>query len=331
MNNAKVTIIVPIYNAEAYLMRCLESVCNQTHKNLEIILINDGSTDDSLSICQKYEKYDSRIIVISKENEGQGKARNIGLDMARGQYVVFVDSDDYIHLQMVEMLLKVAQKYEADIVQCFIQEVYDEKYSNTSTIGLLEENLRFEEASEERILCCYTEDITPVNKIFKRDLFLQNRFPEGMIYEDKHLMFRLRHIAQKVVYLDIPLYYYVQTPNSTMRQPLGEKQLCSFFRLSEELLLYCKENDLKNNYQSELSGYLRQYMSIYFQTYKNRELQEYKKKAVEKLRYYLPELRVNKYVVGKYKWLVSGLSFNFKMTMAIFVAVNKVRRSIRRI
>ena len=171
----------------------------------------------------------------------------------------------------------------------------------------------------------------PCNKLFKRDLFLQNRFPEGMIYEDKHLMFRLRHIAQKIVYLDQPLYYYVQTPNSTMRQALGKRQLQSFFRLSEELLTYCKENGLTNNYHSELSGYLRQYMSIYFQTYKDKELQEYNKEAEEKLKHYLPELRKNKHVIGKYKWIVSGLSLDFKTTMSIFIVVNKIRRIIKRI
>lgn len=331
MDDTKVTIIIPIYNTEAYLTRCMESVCNQTYQNLEIILINDGSTDNSLSLCRQYEREDSRIVVVNKENEGQGKARNIGLDMAHGQYILFVDSDDYIHLQMVEMLLKVAQQCEADIVQCHIQEVYDEQNNNTLPIEFSKEHIRAEEPLRERILCCYTDDIMPCNKMLKRELFLNNRFPEGMIYEDKHLMFRLRHIAKKIMYLDVPLYYYVQTPHSTMRQTIGEKQLNSFFRLSEDLLLYCEQNGLTNNYQSELSGYLRQYMSIYFQTHKSKELKRYSEKAIERLKFYLPQLRKNKYVVGKYKWLVGGLSLNFKLTMAIFVAMNKVRRIIKRI
>ena len=116
--NKKISVIIPVYNTSKLLRRCLDSVINQTYKNLEIILINDGSTDDSLSICKEYSQNDSRIILIDKENEGGGKARNAGLDRATGDYIAFVDSDDYIDPDMYSVLMNNLKTSEADISTC---------------------------------------------------------------------------------------------------------------------------------------------------------------------------------------------------------------------
>lgn len=334
MNNqtAKVSVIIPVYNAEKYLVKCLDSVCNQTYKNLEIILINDGSLDSSALICEQYAARDKRITFVSKENEGQGKARNLALDIMTGDYVLFVDSDDYVHIQMIELLLQTLIEHQADMVQCQLKEVMvDEEKNNQFCISNIDEKIRPEQPSKERVLCYYTIDIVPVSKLFRKELLVDNRFPEGMIYEDKHLMFRLRHLATKIVYLDIPLYYYVQSPNSTMRQEMGEKQFASFFRLSEELLEYCREHNLIENYKSELSGYFRKYLSIYFRTYKYPGLERYHELALEKLKLSLPELKHNKYVVGKYRLLICCLSINFNVTMGVFLLFNKIRRIVKRI
>ncbi len=334
MNNQtkKVSVIIPVYNAEKYLAKCLESVCNQTYKNLEIILIDDGSLDSSALICEQYAAKDNRIVFVSKENEGQGKARNYGLDIMTGDYVLFVDSDDYIHIQMIELLIYTLEKHCADMVQCQQCEVgVDETHDYQFFINNIDEKIRLESSTKERVLCYYTADIVPCNKLFKKELLIDNRFPEGMIYEDKHLMFRLRHLAAKIVYLDIPLYYYVQSPNSTMRREIGEKQFASFFRLSEELLAYCRENNLIENYQSELSGYFRKYLSVYFRTYKHPDFEKYHGLALEKLKLHLPELKNNEYVIGKYRVLIRCLSSNFNVTMSVFLLFNKIRRIVKRI
>ena len=334
MNNqtAKVSVIIPVYNAEKYLVKCLDSVCNQTYKNLEIILINDGSLDSSALICEQYAARDKRIIFVSKENEGQGKARNLGLDIMTGDYVIFVDSDDYVHIQMIELLLQTSIKYQADMVQCQLREVMvDEEQNYQFCISNIDDKIRPEQSSKERVLCYYTTDVTPTNKMFNKELLVGNRFPEGMVYEDKHLMFRLRHLATRIVYLDMPLYYYVQSPNSTMRQEMGKKQFASFFRLSEELLEYCREHNLIENYKSELSGYFRKYLSIYFRTYKYPDFEKYHRLALEKLKVHLPELKNNKYVVGKYRLIVRCLSIDFNVTMGVFLFFNKIRRMVKRI
>ena len=282
-----VSVIIPVYNAEKYLKRCLDSVCNQTYRNLEIILIDDGSPDQSLAICKERADGDKRIRVISKKNEGQGKARNVGLDLMKGEYAIFVDSDDYIHIDMIHSLLSVAQHFDSDMVQCLYTEVKeDEKLDNTYQLNLSDNSIRLEKM-ENRKLCYYTEDIIPVNKLIKKSLIAENRFPEGIFYEDKHLMFRLRHQAKKIVYVDLVLYYYVQSQNSTMRGVLDSKRIDSKLRVAEELLEYCKKNQLMEDYESELSGYFRMYLSIYFSTYKNSEFQEFNKIVREKIEKYL--------------------------------------------
>lgn len=117
-NNMKISVIIPIYNAEEYMNKCISSVVNQSYGNLEIILIDDGSTDNSSEICDRWKKIDSRISVLHKKNEGPGVARNIGIEMARGEYITFVDSDDWVESLMYENMLKAAMKHKCDIVGC---------------------------------------------------------------------------------------------------------------------------------------------------------------------------------------------------------------------
>ena len=116
--NSLISVIVPVWNAHEYLNKCVDSIINQTYKNLEIILVDDGSTDDSLKICQEYEKHDNRIRVFHKENGGQGSARNYALDRCKGSYIGFVDNDDWLFPNMYKRLLELLKKYDADIARC---------------------------------------------------------------------------------------------------------------------------------------------------------------------------------------------------------------------
>ena len=117
-----VSIVVPIYNVDKYLEECIESLKNQTYKNVEIILINDGSTDNSEQICRKEERQDNRIVFINKNNGGSASAKNVGLEIAKGDYISFVDSDDFIELDMIEYMVNTIKKYNADIVQCKLRD-----------------------------------------------------------------------------------------------------------------------------------------------------------------------------------------------------------------
>ena len=126
-----VSIIVPIFNVDKYLEKCIKSIINQTYRNLEIILINDGSTDNSYQICKKYSEQDSRIVLIDKQNGGSASAKNYGLKIAKGDYISFVDSDDFVELDMIEYMVNTIKKFNTDIVQCEFVNLY----KNTTAFG----------------------------------------------------------------------------------------------------------------------------------------------------------------------------------------------------
>ena len=146
----KVSIIIPVYNVEQYLERCLETVVNQSYKGLEIILVDDGSTDGSGKICDKYKELDERIVCIHKENGGLSSARNAGVNIATGEYFVFVDSDDWVSIRMVETLTKALQKNNSDIVCCEFYNVSDSTLA-VSDFSSNERKLTKEEAILEII------------------------------------------------------------------------------------------------------------------------------------------------------------------------------------
>ena len=213
-----VSIIVPVYNVEKYLRQCLDSLVSQTLYNIEIICVNDASPDNSLAILKEYETRDKRIVVIDLcENIRQGGARNRGIKYARGEYIAFVDSDDWVSVDMYEKLYTSAIVNDADIVNC---DYYDyrsvddiEKYIKYKSWVF---NISKEEANKEFIL----KLPSPWHNLYKKSIFVDNEiwFPEHVFYEDMAIMPTIMLLADKVVKVDEALYYYRQDNVSTTRQ-----------------------------------------------------------------------------------------------------------------
>lgn len=222
----KVSVIIPVFNSENYLKKCLDSIINQTLKDIEIILIDDGSTDDSLEIIKQYSQKYSNIIYQSKKNEGQAIARNIGIEMATGKFISFVDSDDYIENTMLETLYKDAIKNDSDIVVCdYVEEYKNKKVSRKSLY-----------VNSDTIQKRYILSVAgPCSKIIKAEIFKQNniRFLENNIYEDLAIIPSLTLHTDKISYCEEPLYYYVIRQNSTMQQTKYNKKLESIFNVME--------------------------------------------------------------------------------------------------
>lgn len=219
----KISIIVPIYNVEEYLTECIESILNQTFKEFELILVNDGSTDNSGDICEKYKNIDDRIKVIHKNNGGVSSARNAGLSIAEGKFIGFVDSDDLIHVEMYEALYKLAVDNEADIVsasvKCFndIKEL-DKIESSNYKINIYENNI---------IEANYNDELNEVavwNKIYKSKIFSNIRFPEGRIYEDVSTTYKLYLNCNKLVDIKRELYFYRVRAGSITRNKFNDKR-----------------------------------------------------------------------------------------------------------
>jgi len=182
-----ISIIIPVYNVEKYLERCVKSVINQTYKNLEIILVDDGAKDNSGKMCDELSKLDSRIKVIHKENGGLSDARNFGLKIATGDYIGFVDSDDYIADDMYETLYHTIKNNNADISIVSFYEMYKEKVIGVRDSGNLE-ILSKQEAMKELLIDTKIQSYA-WNKLFKKELFNDLKFPTGKNFEDIELLY----------------------------------------------------------------------------------------------------------------------------------------------
>nr|WP_302419305.1 glycosyltransferase [uncultured Romboutsia sp.] len=219
-----ISVIVPVYNVDNYLRKCIDSLIVQTLKDIEIILVNDGSTDESIDICEEYKLKDNRIKVIHKENGGLSDARNKGIDIAKGKYISFVDSDDWINPQMLEKLYILASKYEADIVQGDYIKAYDEDIIvNNMSENIIKYNA--EQILDELYSGNYTKNIVVWNKIYKRELFNDIRFPKGKLHEDEFTTYKILHKANLIIDSNIPIYYYRQREGSIMNSDFNIKRL----------------------------------------------------------------------------------------------------------
>lgn len=213
--NPLISIIVPIYNTEEYLEECIKSLVNQTYKNLEIILINDGSTDLSLEICKKWKKIDNRILIIDKKNSGQADSRNIAVKQAKGKLITFVDSDDWIDESLIEKLYNAQKKYDADISMC---EAYTENakgdFSDYSLQRLENELIDIQNNKEYLLTVRYTL----WTKLYKKELFTENFIEQPSIkFEDFATVPLLYALSKKIACVDEALYYYRYRMESTIR------------------------------------------------------------------------------------------------------------------
>ena len=205
-----VSIIVPVYKVEPYLHRCVESILAQTYRYWELILVNDGSPDRCPEMCDAYAAKDQRIKVVHKANGGLSDARNHGLDMATGDYVLFVDSDDHIHPEMLQVMSQLGAKEEADIVQCsYIRGTSDSfPYIKESTKHEAFDNRNiFASTKQQTILCA---------KLYRRGLWEGLRMPVGKIHEDDFTTWKLYYRSRKTVVINTPYYYYYKNPQGIM-------------------------------------------------------------------------------------------------------------------
>jgi len=225
--NPQISIIVPVYNVEEYLKVCVESLLKQRLNIFEIILVDDGSTDGSGVICDKYAESDKRVKVIHKSNGGTSSARNMGLDVAKGDYIGFVDGDDYVSENMYELLIKSMKEYVCDISVCNINLMSENNEDEPYHKNAKDEQFNRESAMKE-LLTNTILTFSVCNKLFKKSVFNGLRFKEGIIQEDMDIVYKLVHRAQKVSYLSTPLYNYRYNENSTLRKPFELKRLDEF-------------------------------------------------------------------------------------------------------
>lgn len=235
----KVSIIVPVYNAELYLSGCVESLLNQTYKNIEIILVNDGSTDTCPKICDEYAAKDSRVKVIHKKNGGTSDAKNYGFSIMTGDYVMFLDNDDLMNMYSIEKFLETAKKYDADIVECNFY-----RFTNESELENLQDIKESEKvySTEEAFSLLMKEKLKQViwNKIYKRETIGNIYFDKGITHEDDFWTYQIFGNARIDVKISDILYFYRQHSSSVMAQRYSIKRLDGMYG-RENRLYYVKE------------------------------------------------------------------------------------------
>lgn len=222
MDQPLISVIVPVYKAEAYLDRCVGSIVDQTYGNLEILLVDDGSPDQSGAICDAWAAKDSRIRVIHQENAGGGAARNRALDQAKGELIGFVDSDDYLAPEMYQQLYGLICQ-GAQIAECAITQVEGDAFPEETGTGTVTT------VDREQAMGLHIQDTifrqTPPNKLYCRKTIGDIRFPEGNLIDDEFFTYRVIGNAQRLSHLDRPFYAYRQTPGSAMHKPYSLKRL----------------------------------------------------------------------------------------------------------
>lgn len=212
--NDLVSVIVPVYNVKNYLKKCVQSILTQTYSNLEIILVNDGSTDGSGEICDEFAKKDNRVVVVHKINGGLSDARNVGIDIAKGKYFSFIDSDDHISCDMIETLLVSAKRNLCEIAVCNMIR-FSEKgntapfYCPTNEERVLLGDNRYETMKQPSVC----------NKLFLAKLFDNIRFPKGKYYEDTFVYHELVYMAENVVLTGKDSYWYLLREDSILGKP----------------------------------------------------------------------------------------------------------------
>lgn len=228
-----ISVIIPVYNVEKYLKRCVDSVIQQTYPRLDIVLVDDGSKDKSGYICEEYKEKDSRIRVVHKENGGLSDARNAGIDIAEGRYITFIDSDDYVATDYVEFLYGFLNKYNADISGCFHR-----KFTDGQQIITFESKREefFFDGEGATIDLCYQKHISnsACGKLYKKELFRDIRYPVGRLYEDLGTTYKLFLLCNIVVFSMVEKYYYYQRHDSIMHYNFTKKNMDRIV-LSDEL------------------------------------------------------------------------------------------------
>lgn len=202
-----ISVIVPVYKVEPYLARCVDSILGQTWKQLEVILVDDGSPDRSGEICEEYARKDPRVQVIHKTNGGLSSARNAGIEKAAGEYIAFIDSDDWLDADMFEQLHQLCEERQADIAECSFRSIFKDmiQEETTCTGDVIEGGPA--DAIQGILDWKYFKPIA-CNKLYRRSVIGDIRFPEGMLHEDEFTTYRFFAAAQKVVYLDVSKYNY---------------------------------------------------------------------------------------------------------------------------
>lgn len=280
-----ISIIIPAYNAEKYIEKCIQSIIHQDYRNLEIIIVNDGSIDKTREICEKFVNQDKRIRLINTENKGAGSARNTGIDVAKGEYISFIDSDDYICPDYYSRMYTMLREANADIAEGHYKRVknYDEdvftntgkeqEYTNIEKLLILYGNNEIE----------YINSVIVTNKLYRRELFKEVKFPVNRIIDDEFIIYKLIYNSKKIISTSDIMYAYVQSEESVMRASFKEKRVHDTLDVYDEVYEFFKDKGNDELIEKILIRYLEYGIELTQKTSKSKDIID-KNKVYEYIR-----------------------------------------------
>ncbi len=306
MKEDLISVIVPIYNVEKYIKKCVDSIIKQTYKNIEIILVDDGSPDECGKICDEYSIKDSRIIVVHKANGGLSDARNVGIDKANGKYICFIDSDDYIDDNYIELLYNAIKENNVEISQCGIKKITEDEVF-IENIGYKENNVKNSKQMLKDLYITNWENIVVWNKMYLRELFNDIRFPKGKIHEDEYTTYKILYKVNNVAIINDFLYNYRQNEKSIMGKTFNIKRLDILEGLKQRIEFF-KESNEEELYELSIALYLQKIRECYInlKKYMN-ESKNIEKKLLNE--YYLYSKNIFKYKKIKIKSKIKTIIF----------------------
>ena len=295
-----ITIVINVHNGEKYIAKCLESAINQTYKNLEILIINDASTDNTVKICKSYN--DPRVKIITLKKTKISLARNVGIDNAKGKYLYYIDSDDFIEPDTIEYLYKLLKKYKTKIALCESLDIYDYNYSKEE----LKEETCIKNGKDmiTKILLTYGRHGSIWNKLMLKDIFNDNNRFQDRVITDIVVIYKLFMETDKIAYSNLKKYYYLRHENSIVSSKKIEYEM-DMYKATFERYYHLKE--VYPNYIENEIGMLLMILDLYL--INNKEYMDFLKQ----------EHAIKKYKeIFKLKYLKSNISFKNKIKILLF-------------
>ncbi|MBQ2835559.1 MAG: glycosyltransferase [Clostridia bacterium] len=303
MEKGLISVIVPIYNVEKYVKRCIDSIINQTYTNLEIILVDDGSPDNCGKICDEYAEKDARIKVIHKENGGLSDARNAGIDIAKGEYIAFVDSDDFIATNMYEVLYKNIKETNSDIA---IANYYKFESEDEIVDASLDEKIIVYNKEEmfNHMYDDYLLTVVAWNKLYKREMFSELRYPVGKLIEDSAIIHYLIDKTTKIVITNLQLYFYYQRTNSIMN--ISKVALLDELDFVYDRVKFLEKKNMKDSkvYYGTIDVYVNRFIELYC---KFTETKQYPRELYKKY------FKTMKKLLKEYRFSSKKRKFKYKL------------------
>lgn len=337
MKEVLISVIIPIYQVEEYLNKCIASVANQTYKNLEIILVDDGSPDNCPEICDKWSKKEQRIKVIHKKNGGLSDARNAGLKIAEGEFISFIDSDDFIALDMYECLLKKIKETEADLAICDYERIDENGNFIEEESPIKDEILTLDQAIEKLTEKKWWYYVTAWNKLYSKKSLKGIEFPVGKIHEDQFVAHKVFNNCKKIVCINQKKYFYVQRASSIMSADKAIRHLDSVEALCERMD-FLKENNLERYLDGMKIILCREYQSFRYQSTKLLYSKE-SKNRIKKIDTMFKRYYIDKYSSSKEKikysspplyfsiiYIKNKISFKYRISILIKLLKSKIKK-----